>query len=90
MLSYKGDKIINLAFEINFLGLQISFVKIILEPHVLEHMHSFPYMIKDKTQLQQFLGCINYVSPFYLHMVTDMKLLNQSKKRSSHLVERAY
>jgi hypothetical protein len=66
VLSPKDDKMIIGVPKINFIGLQISFGKIILQPHILEYIHSFLDEIKDKTQLQRFIGCINYVAPFYL------------------------
>ena len=42
----------------------------------------FPDEIRDKTQLHQFLGCINYIVPFYLQLVGYMKLLNQKLKKN--------
>ena len=31
----------------------------------IEFADKFPYEIKDKKQLQRFLGCLNYVSDYF-------------------------
>lgn len=58
-------KMILFQTDIEFLGHRISNDMIQLQPHVLSFVHSFLDKITDKTQLQRFLGCYNYISPFY-------------------------
>lgn len=62
--------------EIKFIGHIISQGKITLQPHVIEFGSKFPDKILDKTQLQRFLGSLNYVSHFYKDCAQDRRLLN--------------
>ena len=50
--------------NIRFLGHYISKQTIRPIDRSLEFANKFPDEIKDKTQLQRFLGCLNYVSNF--------------------------
>ena len=46
--------------EIEFLGFKIQKGQVILQQHVLQVFIKFPDQILDKTQLQRFLGSLNY------------------------------
>ena len=48
----------------------------------IEFGSKFPDEIKDKTQLQRFLGSPNYVSDFYLNLRTTIKLLFSRLKKT--------
>ena len=47
--------------EIEFLGFRIQKGQVILQNHVLQVFSKFPDEITDKTQLQRFLGSLNYI-----------------------------
>lgn len=63
--------------SIKFLGHQISNGKISLQQHAIEFADKFPDVLRDKTQLQRFLGFLNYVSSFYQDCAIDRKVLNK-------------
>lgn len=63
--------------EVNFLGVVIKNGHISLQQHILTDIKHFPDIITDKTQLQRFLGCLNYLSGFYKDLAKDRKILNQ-------------
>lgn len=63
--------------SIKFLGHQITNGQISLQKHAIEFADKFPDVLKDKTQLQRFLGCLNYVSSFYQDCASDRKVLNK-------------
>ena len=68
--------------KIKFLGHSIENGQISLQSHALEFADKFPDTILDKTQLQRFLGCLNYVRNFYLSCATDRSLLNQILRKN--------
>eukprot|EP00253_Pinus_taeda_P016901 PITA_16901 len=53
------------------------FKHISLQQHAIDFADKFPNVLKDKTQLQRFLGCLNYVSNFYQDCASDRKILNR-------------
>lgn len=63
--------------SIKFLGHTICNGKISLQQHAIEFADKFPDVLKDKTQLKRFLGCLNYVSNFYQDCASDRKVLNK-------------
>ena len=63
--------------SIKFIGHQISNGQISLQQHAIDFADKFPDVLKDKTQLQRFLGCLNYVSSFYQDCASDKKVLNK-------------
>ena len=67
--------------NIKFLGHEIENGQIALQKHALEFADKFPDVILDKTQLQRFLGCLNYVSNFYPECAIDRSLLNQRLRK---------
>ena len=62
--------------KIKFLGHNIEDGQIALQQHSMEFADKFPDVILDKTQLQRFLGCLNYVRNFYDGCAIDRSLLN--------------
>jgi len=66
--------------SIKFLGHKICNGQISLQQHAIEFADKFPDVIRDKTQLQRFLGCLNYVSSFYQDCASDRKVLNERTK----------
>jgi hypothetical protein len=50
--------------EIDFLGMEIDGKGIKLQSHILEKINTFPNKLRDKKQLQSFLGVLNYASDF--------------------------
>ena len=68
--------------SINFLGHTIQNGQISLQKHAMEFADKFPDVIIDKTQLQRFLGCLNYVSNFYQDCANDRSLLNQRLRKN--------
>ncbi|WMV21654.1 hypothetical protein MTR67_015039 [Solanum verrucosum] len=47
----------------------------------IEFALKFPDIITDKTQLQRFLGSLNYISPFYKNLSRDSALLYDRLKK---------
>ena len=61
--------------RIRFLGFEIYQGTIKPIQRSIEYGSKFPDEIKDKTQLQRFLGSLNYVSDFFLNLRTTIKPL---------------
>ena len=61
--------------EIKFLGLKIRKGKVVLQDHILGVFKKFPDVITNKTQLQRFLGILNYIIPFYKGQDDDIYVL---------------
>ena len=68
--------------EIEFPGLKINKGTVVLQKHVLQSFDKFPNEITDKTQLQRFLGSLNYIRPFYQGQATDIVLLQRRLRKS--------
>ena len=51
--------------KIRFLGYNIYYARISPIDQVIQFVDKFPDEILDKTQLQRFLGSLNYVAEFY-------------------------
>ena len=51
--------------KIRFLGHNIYQRTITPNSRSIEFTNKFPNEIKEKTQLQRFLGCLNYISNFF-------------------------
>ena len=68
--------------EIEFLGFKIQKGQVILQEHVLQGFKIFPHEILDKTQLQRFLGSLNYIRPFYKGQAADIFILQQRLKKN--------
>ena len=67
--------------HIRFLGHDIHQGTIRPITRVLEFTSKFLDEIKDKTQLQRFLGCLNYVSDFFKELrILFQPLFNHLKK----------
>lgn len=49
--------------------------------HALEFSDKSLNVITDKTQVQRFLGCLNYVSNCYQYCAKDRSILNQRLKK---------
>eukprot|EP01018_Ginkgo_biloba_P028436 Gb_06750 [translate_table: standard] len=62
-------------YFIHYLRLEINKGHIQVQPHVLNKIKDFPDIILDKTQLQWFMGCINYISGYYANIAKDRKIL---------------
>jgi hypothetical protein len=67
--------------EIKFLGHIISNGQITYKLMLLSLQINFLTRLLDKTQLQRFLGSLNYVSHFYKNCAKDRKLLNERLKK---------
>ena len=67
--------------KIRFLGHEIFQGKIIPIQRSIEFASKFPDHITEKTQLQRFLGSLNYVSDYYNNLAKDTAILyNRLKK----------
>ncbi|AFO54491.1 reverse transcriptase [Rose yellow vein virus] len=71
--------------KINFLGCEIENGRIILQNHVLENLSKFPSEIKDKKELQSFLGIINYAASHYSIEVTKLRVPLQKKLKKNYI-----
>ena len=68
--------------EIEFLWFKIKKGQAILQDHVLSCFEKFPNEILDKTQLNIFLGSLNYIRPFYKGQAEDIYVLQQRLKKA--------
>lgn len=67
--------------EVKYLGHIIQNGELTLQTHAVEFVDKFPNKITDKTQLQRFLGSLNYISHFFEGCAQDRKLLNDRPKK---------
>lgn len=68
--------------KVRFLGHNIEKGKIIPINRSIEFASKFPDIILDKTQLQRFLGSLNYISPFYKNLASDTAILYDRLKKN--------
>jgi len=68
--------------SVKFLDHAIFNGQISLQKRALEFSEKFTDIIIDKTQLQRFLGCLNYVSNLYQDCAKDRSVLNQRLKKN--------
>ena len=68
--------------QLRFLRFDIYQGKIKSIQIAIEFANKFPNEIKDKNQLQRYLGSFNYVSEFYQNLRTSIKLLFQRLKKN--------
>ena len=74
--------------RIRFLGFEIYQGTIKPIQRSIEFSSKFPDEIKDKTQLQRFLGSLNYVSNFYPNLRTTIKpLFSRLRKNPKPLTQ---
>ena len=71
-------------FQINvrFLGHNICQGKIVPIQRAIDFASKFPDVITDRTQLQRFLGSLNYISPFYKNLSRDLAPLYDRLKKN--------
>ena len=67
-LAISASKMLLFQTKIHFLGHDIFQGSIRPIQRSLAFADKFPDEIKDKKQLQRFLGCLNYVSDFFPHL----------------------
>jgi len=68
--------------NIRFLGHYISQGKITPIQRSIDFASKFPDVITDRTQLQRFLGSLNYISPFYKDLSRDLAPLYDRLKKN--------
>ncbi|KAM7496893.1 hypothetical protein LguiA_021307 [Lonicera macranthoides] len=56
--------------EIDFLGMKINNGKFQLQEHISKDLIKFPDRLTTRTQIQQFLGLVNYMSQFIPKVAT--------------------
>ena len=81
-LVISASKIKLFQTNIRFLGFDIYQGKIKPIQREIEFANKFPDEIKDKNQLQRFLGSLNYVADFYPNLRILIKPLFQRLKKS--------
>ena len=81
-LVISATKIIFFQTNIRFLGFGIYQGQINPIHRAIEFANKFPDEIKDKTQLQRFLGSLNYVGEFYPNLRILIKPLFQRLKKN--------
>ena len=80
MLSEK--KMIIAQSSIDFLGVNISDGKYVLQPHIAASLGQFPDWLTSAKQIQQFLGIVNYMSDFIPKISKYRNSLAQLLKKS--------
>ncbi|KAK9714054.1 hypothetical protein RND81_06G068400 [Saponaria officinalis] len=68
--------------KIRFLGHNIEKGNIIPINRSIEFGSKFPDEITDKTQLQRFLGSLNYIAPYYKNIAEDTTILYERLKKN--------
>ena len=68
---------------VRFFGHNIEKGKIIPIQRSIEFASKFPDIITDKTQLQRFLGSLNYISPFIKDWAKDAAPLYERLKKNA-------
>lgn len=68
--------------HMQFLGYKIQHDQVLPVARVIEFSDKFPDEIKERKQLQRFLGCLNYVSDFYEALAKDRKILTERLKKN--------
>ncbi|KAL4189738.1 hypothetical protein AMTRI_Chr08g166860 [Amborella trichopoda] len=68
--------------KIRFLGHHIHHGTIIPIERFIQFADKFPDIILDKTKLQRFLGCLNYIVDFYENLALDVKPLYDRLKKN--------
>ena len=68
--------------KIRFLGHNIHQGTIIPIDRSIEFANKFPNQILDKTQLQRFLGCLNYVGDFVPYLNNIVKPLHDRLRKN--------
>ncbi|KAK0602627.1 hypothetical protein LWI29_035373 [Acer saccharum] len=81
-LVVSAPKIVLYQTKIRFLGHNIERGTILPIQRSLEFADKFPDVIKDKTQLQRFLGCLNYIANFCQQLRIICKPLFQRLKKN--------
>ena len=81
-LVISASKIKLFQTNIRFLGFDIYQGKIKTIQRAIEFANKFLYEIKDKNQLQRFLGSLNYVADFYPNLRILIKPLFQRLKKN--------
>ncbi|KAL4204244.1 hypothetical protein AMTRI_Chr01g108800 [Amborella trichopoda] len=61
--------------KIRFLGHNIHQGTIVPIDRAIQFADKFPDIILNKTELQRFLGCLNYIADFYKELALDAKPL---------------
>ncbi|KAL3328518.1 hypothetical protein AABB24_035914 [Solanum stoloniferum] len=67
--------------NVRFLGHLICQRKVTPIQRSIDFASKFPDVIKDRTQLQRFLGSLNYISPFYKNLSRDLAPLYDMLKK---------
>ena len=80
MLSEK--KMIIGQSSIDFLGVNISDGKYVLQPHIVASLGEFPDRLTSAKQIQQFLGIVNYMLDFIPKISKYRNSLAQLLKKS--------
>ena len=81
-LAISQTKINLFQTKIRFLGHNIHQGTIIPIDRSIEFANKFPNQILDKTQLQRFLGCLNYVGEFVSYLNNIVKPLHDRSRKN--------
>ena len=68
--------------KVRFLGHYIENGEINPIDRCIEFANKFPDKILDKTQLQRFLGSLNYIAPYYKDLSKDTSILYDKLKKN--------
>ena len=79
--SYICKKIFLFQIKIRFLGFEIEQGQIVPIVRSIEFANKFPDEIKDKKQLQRFLGSLNYIHEYYKILAQDSSPLYDRLKK---------
>ncbi|XP_049378146.1 uncharacterized protein LOC125842909 [Solanum stenotomum] len=67
--------------DVRFLGHKICQGRVTPIQRAIDFASKFPDVIIDRTQLQRFLGILNYISPFYKNLSRDLAPLYDRLKK---------
>lgn len=74
--------------QIEFLGIEIDESGIILQNHIVEKIQGFPDVLKDKKQLQSFLGVVHFAGMFINNLAQHRKVFSPLLKRRMKMDKR--
>ncbi|KAK6125814.1 hypothetical protein DH2020_040443 [Rehmannia glutinosa] len=69
--------------QIEFLGIEIDESGTILQSHIVEKIQGFPDTLKDKKQLQSFLGVVNFAGMFINNLAHCRKVFSPLLKKDA-------
>lgn len=85
-LALSEKKAVLATRKIEFLGIEVDETGIILQEHIVEKVQKFPEDLKEKKQLQSFLGVVNFAGVFIKNLVKHRKVFSNLLKKDAPFI----